>query len=83
MATARRDIDRGQHPIETHLRGYVALCHDSTTPHDVGVGMYARRDPDSVTRSHPHCVTVNVARARQVLREYHDWDLPTESALST
>ena len=71
-----------QHPIESAPYGYVALHQNPSLPSDgMSLGMYARRDPDDVRRNHPACVVTNVRRARHVLREYHDWTLPTTDEL--
>jgi len=69
-----------KHAIETELRGYVALSHAPTSD-QVGVGMYAGRDPDNIRRHSPSSAVTNIQRARSILRKYHDWILPSEDAL--
>ena len=80
MSSHSRSLDTGTHPIETQSRGYVALGESHGR---VGVGMYARRSPDAVRRARPDSVVVNVERARDVLRTYHDWELPSEAEIAT
>jgi len=37
--------------------------------------------PARLARRNPTGAIVNVERARQVAREYHNWDLPSEAEL--
>jgi hypothetical protein len=70
------------HPVESQLSGFVALFEDTRFGQGVSFGMYSRRDPDSIRGHAPEgAVVVNVKRAREIAREVHDWDLPSEDDL--
>jgi hypothetical protein len=68
-------------PLESTLTGYVALSEATAFPSGIGIGMYSRDSPDSIRRYRPNSVVTNVERARQIAREYHDWDLPSEDEI--
>lgn len=80
MSSQSRSLDTGTHPIETQSRGYIAFGESHGR---VGVGMYARRSTDSIRRTRPDSVVTNVERAQDILRTYHDWELPSESEIAT
>ncbi len=65
----------------SELRGYVALSLDTTHGAGVGFGGYSRQHPDKLRRRHPNDAIVNVKRARDVARRFHDWDIPSEDEL--
>lgn len=65
------------HPIERALEGYVWLTASQLGS---GIGGYSRDDPEIIRRDADGAV-VNVVRAREVLRTFHDWDLPSEDEL--
>lgn len=69
------------HPIESHLRGYVALSEAKTYSSGIGLGMYSRDNPDSIRQHRPNSVVTNVKRARQIAREFHDWDVAEEDEI--
>ena len=64
------------HPIETELSGFVALSLESR----VGVGAFSKRHPERLRRSDDAVVTT-VARARDLLREHYNWELPSEAEI--
>jgi len=69
------------HAVETRLEGFVAVFLDSYRGSGIAIGGYSRRDPVGLAERNPEAAIVNVKRARQVAREYHDWDLPTETEI--
>jgi len=69
------------HPVETKLRGFVAVYTDSYRGSGIAVGGYSHRDPAGLAQRNPAAAIVNIARARYIAREYHDWDLDSEAAI--
>jgi hypothetical protein len=71
----------GDNPLETALSGFVAISNIG--PDGLAVGGYSRRSADAV-RSFPgneDATVVSIQRARQIAREFHDWDVATEGVL--
>jgi hypothetical protein len=66
--------------FKTQLDGFVVLFNDSYRGSGIAVGGYDG-DPVRLARRNPTGAIVNVERARQVAREYHDWDIPSEDEL--
>ena len=71
-------MSKHTHAVQTELRGFMALFDDRYRLSGIGFSGYSRNDPVGLGQRNPSAVVVNVERARQVAREYHDWDLPTE-----
>ena len=67
--------------FKAQLDGFVVLFNDSYRGSGIAVGGYSRDDPARLARRNPTGAIVNVERARQVAREYHDWDIPSEDEL--
>ena len=66
--------------VETQLDGFVVLFNDSYRGSGIAVGGYAGESAQ-LARRNPTGAIVNVKRARQVAREYHDWDIPSEDEI--
>ena len=67
--------------VETQLEGFVAVFQDSYRGAGIAIGGYSRDDPAALTQRNPDAAIINVVRARQIAREYHDWDLDSEAEI--
>lgn len=70
-----------KHEVQYKPEGYVALYEDNYRGSGIAFGGYSRNDPVGLAQRNPEAVIVNVFRARQIAREYHDWDIPGEAAV--
>ena len=74
-----------KHAIQSKLKGYVVVTQNG--PDGLGFGTYTRNPPACLKerveahQSPAAGVMVNIRRARHVAREYHGWDLPSESEI--
>ena len=55
--------------------GYVAISNDG--PDGLAIGGYSD-DPTKLPHHGSADAVVDIKRARQVAREYHDWEIPPE-----
>lgn len=74
-------MSKQSHAVETELEGFVAVFQDSYRGNGIAIGGYSRRDPAGLAQRNPDATIVNVTRARQLAREYHDWDIPPEDEI--
>ena len=70
----------GDNPLETMLRGFVAIYNDG--PDGLAVGGASRDSAERVREfAHGDPAVVNIKRARDIARDTHDWDITDEDTL--
>ena len=68
-----------KNPLAAALEGYVQIKNEG--PAGLAVGGYAS-SADKVRKTSGSAV-VHISRARQIARQFHGWDVPTDDELAT